>query len=306
MLEGFVVLTATAATVAMVAAGSRAQSQSAVVTRDPAFEVASVKPNKTPPGPRLLQVQRGGRFTATNVPLRELILLAYGVQSAQLDGGPPWIRTERFDIAATATSDPPPSFVGGPPSLTLAMLRGLLTERFKLVVHNEKRDLPTNSLVIAREDGRLGPKLRRSMVDCAAVMAAARDQTWATPPSAAAVAEGPKCDVVVGFGHLAGGGVELARLAIGLSPSVGRIVLDRTGLSGIFDFDLTWTPDRLPPRSPEAAAANLPVRVNGFDIDPNGPSLLTALQEQLGLKLESSRGLVDVIVIDHVEPPTPD
>jgi uncharacterized protein (TIGR03435 family) len=92
----------------------------------------------------------------------------------------------------------------------------------------------------------------------------------------------------------------LSQLATILSPFVQRVVVDRTGLTGNFDFDLTWTPDQLPQGPPPAGAPPLPA------IDPNGPSIFTAVQEQLGLKLDSSRGPVDVFVIDNVEPPTPD
>ena len=90
-----------------------------------------------------------------------------------------------------------------------------------------------------------------------------------------------------------------------LSPSVNRVVMDRTGLTGNFDLDLQWTPERLPQPAP-GTPADQPIRVNGTDIDPNGPSIFTALQEQLGLKLDSTKGPVDVLVIDHVEQPGPD
>ena len=90
-----------------------------------------------------------------------------------------------------------------------------------------------------------------------------------------------------------------------LSPAVNRVVVDRTGLIGNFDVDLAWTPERLPQRAP-GTPADQPIRANGVDIDPNGPSIFTAVQEQLGLKLESTKGPVDVLVIDHAEPPTPD
>jgi uncharacterized protein (TIGR03435 family) len=90
-----------------------------------------------------------------------------------------------------------------------------------------------------------------------------------------------------------------------LAPSVNRVVVDRTRLTGNYDVDLTWTPDRLPPRPP-GTPADQPIRVNGATIDPNGPSIFTAVREQLGLKLESSKGPVQVLAIDHVEQPSPD
>jgi len=90
-----------------------------------------------------------------------------------------------------------------------------------------------------------------------------------------------------------------------LSPLLNRMVVDRTGLTGNYDVDLRWTPDRLPPRVP-GTPSDQPIRVNGADVDPNGPSIFTAVREQLGLKLESTRGRVEVIAIDHVEQPLPD
>jgi hypothetical protein len=146
----------------------RAQS-AAPAPGSQAFEVASVKPNKSGDGRISIQMQPGGRFTATNFPLRELIRMAYGVQNSQLVGGPDWIGSERFDIVAKAESDPSPSPPGGPPGPMLMMVRNLLVERFKLAVHNETKDLPIYALVMARADGRLGPQLRASQVDCAAL-----------------------------------------------------------------------------------------------------------------------------------------
>jgi uncharacterized protein (TIGR03435 family) len=108
-----------------------------------------------------------------------------------------------------------------------------------------------------------------------------------------------------GFGRLAANGMRLSDLASnGLSRFVDRPVVDRTGLEGPFDWILTWTPDDLPRRSP-GTPPDQPLVVNGTTVDPNGPNLFTALQEQLGLRLEPARGPVEVIVIDHVEPPTP-
>src|SRR5262249_23394462 len=112
------------------------------------------------------------------------------------------------------------------------------------------------------------------------------------------------CVMGFGFGRLAANGMTVTQLAaMGLSRVAGRPVTDRTGLTGPFNWTLTWTPDNLPPRAP-GTAADEPVRVNGLAVDPNGPSLFTALQEQLGLKLESTKGAVDVVVIDQVEHPT--
>jgi bla regulator protein BlaR1 len=280
----------------------RAQSRSADAS-SPAFEVASVKPNKSGDGRILLGMQPGGRFTATNVPLRELIRMACGIQSFQIVGGPDWIGSERFDVLAKAEGDPPPPSVpGGPPGPMLMMLRSLLAERFKLAAHNETRELPIYSMVMARPDRRLGPRLSVAQADCAAIAAAARR---GGPPPTPPPGERPRCGMMIGPGNISAGGVPIAQLATMLSMRVSRVVLDRTELTGNFDFTLDFTPEQLPKRAP-GTPADQPIRMNGVDIDPDGASIFTALQEQLGLKLESTRGPVEVLVIDRVEQPTPD
>lgn len=263
-----------------------------------AFDVASVKPNKSGDMRVSLGIQPGGRFTATNVSLRALIRSAYQLQDFQLVGGPDWIASERFDIIAKAMGDVPSRPPWGQPGPMQFMLQTLLEERFKLSMHRERRELPVYELVLARTDGKLGPQLRVSTVDCAA-MAAARGRGGAPPPGPPSPGERP-CGIRMMGGRLAGGGFPLSQLATTLSQFVQRVVLDRTGLTGSFDFDLTFTPDQLPQGPPPPGAPPLP------PIDPNGPSIFTALQEQLGLKLESTRGPVEVLVIDRVEQPTPD
>lgn len=276
----------------------RAQQAQPPQTAAPAFEVASVKPNKSGDGRVMLGIQPGGRFTATNVPLRMLIRNAYLLQDSQLVGGPDWITSERFDIVAKAEGNPAPTQPGTAGPIQL-MMRTLLAERFKLTVHQDKRELPIYALVLARSDGRLGPQLRPSTVDCAA-MFAARGRSGGPPLAPPAPGERPICGMRIGPGQMAGGGFPLSQLTTTLSQFVQRIVVDRTGLTGNFDLDLTWTPDQMPQGPPPPGAPPLP------PIDPNGPSIFTALQEQLGLKLDSQRGPVDVLVIDHVEQPSPD
>lgn len=264
----------------------------------PAFEVASVRPNKSGDGMVRLGIEPGGRFTATNVPLRLLIRNAYQVQDFQLVDAPDWIRSERFDIVAKAEADVPPGPIGGPPGPMQLMLQSLLAERFKLVLHTEQRELPIYALVLARSDGRLGSQLRPSTVDCVELIKAARGRGGPPPPLAPG--ERPMCGMRIGPGQLGGGAIPLDTFSGLLSQFVQRVVVDRTGLSGSFDIDLSWTPDQLPQGGPPPGAPPLP------PIDPNGPSIFTAVQEQLGLKLESTRGPVDVLVIDGVQRPTPD
>lgn len=259
-----------------------------------AFEVASITQNKSVGQMRNLQALPSGRFTATNTPLRALIRLAYGsdtllLPNEQIVGGPGWIDSDRFDIVAKAAGE-----VGPDPAIArrqlYAMLRTLLEDRFKLKAHMESRELPIFFLVIAKKDGTLGPQLTRSTLDCS---------------PGAPDTQGPKrrCGITSpGPGVVIVGGATISQLAafLQLSPAVARIVRDRTGLTGAFDLRLEYVPPLLLGPNPGSVVAN-PAADTG-----SGPTLLTALQEQLGLKLEPAKGPVDVLVIDHVEALTPD
>jgi uncharacterized protein (TIGR03435 family) len=252
------------------------------------LEVASVKPHD-PTNPRLMMVaDASGRFTAMNISLAMLIRTAYGLQEDQVAGGPEWVRTERFDITAKAADGTSPTAMG-------PMLQALFADRFQLTTHRDTRELPAYALVKARADGQPGPRL------------VANPCAWdfekpLGPPKPGEVRCG---SISEGFGSMTLNAVPIAVFLQYLAPKLNRVVVDRTGLTGNFNIDLKWTPDNLPPRPP-GAPADQPIRVNGADIDPNGPSLFTALQEQLGLKLEATRAPVDVLVIDRVERPSPD
>jgi uncharacterized protein (TIGR03435 family) len=259
---------------------AQSSTQSSRANVSPTFEVASIKPNKSD-DTRILElgILPSGTFTARNVPLNQLILLAYDVREIQLSGGPSWINSDRFDIVAKADGGLKPGAV--PPQL-----RQLVMERFNLKVHKETREVPIYALVQARSDGKLGPSLRRSVTDyCAEAIARARTGQPAPPPQPG---QRILCGMRGGQGSLTAGSIPIALLAGRLVSLVNRFVVDRTGLEGVFDFDFSWTPDQAAP------------------IDSSGPSIFTALQEQLGLKLESTRGPVEFLVIDSVEQPTPD
>jgi uncharacterized protein (TIGR03435 family) len=179
------------------------------------------------------------------------------------------------------------------------MVRTLLEDRFKLAVHDETRELPIYALTLARGNGRLGPKLVRSDVDCDKALAELADslrKTGRLPPGP--TGQAPPCSTGGPPGKFQGNDITMQMFADvltasvnrargGVSPSVNRVVVDRTGLEGAFDLNLEWTPDEMSP-------------------DASGGSIFTALQEQLGLKLEPTRGAVEVLVIDHAELPTPD
>ena len=255
-----------------------------------AFETASVKPNKSGDEERFTRVDPGGGLTVVNMQLRELITWAYQIQSFQLEGGPGWIASDRFDILAKPEREVPSTGEQDPRRM---MLRTLLADRFKLVMHKETKELPIFDLVLARQDGKLGPQLRPAAVDCAARAAAARAGT--PPPSSGPPGPG-FCGTTMNPVSVRGGGATMAMLASLLERAAKRLVIDRTGLKGNWDLEVNYTPDRsqLPP------GVELP-----SSIDPNGPSLFTALEEQLGLKLRPARGPVEVLVINSVQQPTP-
>jgi uncharacterized protein (TIGR03435 family) len=264
----------------------------------PIFELASVRQSTSPEGFIQLGIQPDGRFTASNMPVRMLIRTAYQLQDAQLIGGPDWIGAERFDVMAKAGSNVSldfPGFGGAGGALPL-MLQELLAERFNLKVHRETRELPIYALLLAESDGKLGPGLRPAAVDCRTAMPAARARSLPILPQPG---ESQICGVRLAHGQLRGGSLLMSQFSMSLSPFVQRVVVDRTGLSGNFDLDLTWRPEQMARGGAVPDTQILP-------IDPNAPSLFTAVRDQLGLKLDPTIGPVDVLVIDHVEPPIPD
>jgi uncharacterized protein (TIGR03435 family) len=222
----------------------------------------------------------GGRFTATNATLRQLIRNAYQLQEFQITGGPAWLDRDRFDIVAKAEGTGQDD-----PVRRQLMLRALLAERFALTVHIDKRELPIYALVPAKSDGAPGPELKPSTPECE-VQGAGRTANRAA------------CDLRVLPGTIAAGRATLTELATGLSPLVGRIVQDRTGLAGSFAFTLRWTPEQMSPGlERKARALGLP------PVDTEGSSLFTGVREQLGLKLDPQKGPVDVLIIDRAERP---
>jgi len=232
-----------------------------------AFEVASVKPN-TSGDPFDWGISGFGtsgptpsQFTAKNAALDRIIAIGFGLRDEQMINLPGWTHTERFDIVAKY-----PDGTAFNAQDEAGMLRSLLAERFKLHTHRETRELPVYDLVLARRDHRLGPSLRLST-----------ETSRVSPPAQ---------------GLIQAQAAPIGLLVLILSPMVQRLVVDRTGLTGHYDFELRWTSDGPAASSPSATAGN--------------PSLFTAVEEQLGLKLESTTGPVDVVVIDHVERPTPD
>ena len=232
-----------------------------------------------------------------------LIRKAYHLQDFQIVGGPDWVSSDHFDVVAKAErddlGDPFRAEQSGQPSRGQLMLRTLLADRFKLETHMENREMPIFALVVARGDGKLGPQLQKSSVDCEALMAGRRGRGPTPPPAQAGPGDRVQCGIRVAPGNMSVGGASLTLFANSLSMFVGRIVVDRTGLAGSYEFNLTWTPDQMAIRPPGA-----PEPPNAPPVDPNGASIFTALQEQLGLKLDSQKGPVSVLVIDRVAHPT--
>jgi bla regulator protein BlaR1 len=271
-------------------------------TVGPKFEIASIKPNHN------ADMRAGiglpaGRFTATNLTARILIAWAYSgdhhgmnmLSDDQIAGGPNWINSERFDIDAKVGD----SFIQDEKNLPTdqwtnkvrLMLQSLLAERFNLKVSHQTKELPMYALVVAKS----GSKLVKSAVSPPGPVAAPRP------------AQGqPKPLLSIRPGQITAVGMSVDALAQALerqSELGGREVLDHTGLPArTYDFTLRWTPE-LVTSAPGVPDGN-PVPVAPLT-DSSGPSLFTALEEQLGLRLESTKGPVDVLVIDHIEKPTP-
>jgi uncharacterized protein (TIGR03435 family) len=245
-----------------------------VTAQEPRFEVASLKRNTSGSSSTTMDNRPDG-LVMENATLRNLILNAYRPQSADLVGAPAWL-ADRYDLIAK-TAGPSTS------EQRAAMLRALLAEELRLRAHYEMREQPVFDLVVARKDRRLGPDIARTDRDCAAA-AAARDAGKPEPALAPASNGAPPCGIRSNRGEFLAGGITIDGLARNLASRAGRVIFDRTGLAGYYQITLRFAPD---------GAA-----------DTDVPTLFTALQEQLGLKLEPSRAPLQTLVIDHVERPT--
>jgi uncharacterized protein (TIGR03435 family) len=220
-----------------------------------------------------------------------VIRVAYGVYENQVIGGPGWIDTDRFELTATV---PPGSSV----DVVREMLRTLLADRFGLTTHHEKRDLPIYTLT---SSGQLGPRMRPSGPQCAPLNGPPGIPAPPLPPPPPAGAgsmtvlgmpPGSKCGSLAMRGHISAREIVMETVVWTLMREVGRPVIDRTGLTGRYDLDLTFLPD------------SGPMTINGTAINADAPSLTTAVREQLGLRMETGRAPVDVVIIDRVSAPT--
>ena len=282
----------------------------------PIFEVASVRPS--PPGDPAnplsaiptLGPQPGGRFTAAFVPLWALISTAWELPDFRIVGGNKELMNTKYHIAARVAG----TTLGAKEMLPL--MRNLIVERFQLKFHVEPREMSHYDLVLARRDGRLGPELKPTKSDCSkadelnaqrAAALARGDLTAVVPKPGEFLSCTIAPNVAGGPANLSlhGDGQEIKILVDLLSQFTGKHVRDRTGLTGLYDFDmkldmpaLMRLTQKMGMDAPAAALASLP--------QVEGSSVMTALSEQLGLKLESTRGPVDVLVIDSISAPTQD
>lgn len=261
------------------------------------FEAASVKASDGSDGMRMMI--QPGRFEANGVPLRMILRQALRVQDYQMSGAPSWVDSERFSIVAKAPD-------GAPPTGTMVMLLNLLKDRFNLTTHVEQRELPVFNLVLARADGRLGPSLKPSSQECQELIRSRSGGPGrgAGPPPGPPPAFDPSnvpCGTMRSGPGLYGiSGQPFSVFVQMLSQSTGRPVIDKTGLVGPYDVTLKYMPE---PGMTGMPAGALPPGAPALNIDPDAPNLFTAVQEQLGLRLESARGPVDVTVIDRLEKP---
>jgi uncharacterized protein (TIGR03435 family) len=235
------------------------------------FEAASIKPSAPQGMGKIrmgMEMMPGGRISMSGVTVRLLIQQAYGVRDFQIVGGPDWMRSERYDITAK------PAEAANQDQVKV-MIQALLKDRFKLAFHRETKELPTYALVVAKG----GPKMRASELE------AGSDKP-----------KGPRMRMM-GRGQFEMEGAPVAALANQLSQVLGRSVIDKTELTGDYDFKLEFTPEEGQGgmmRGPGGESAAPPA-------DNPGVSLFTALQDQLGLKLESTKGPVDLLVIEKAE-----
>ena len=271
--RGLTLLTALVLVTLAPAVRAQTQAPSATSIQPPSFDVISVKPNKTSLGVHGLIITEftADGFRGTNVPVHTLLLQAYGLHEGESFGEPAWANSEVFDIEAKVAGPDVAAFSKLDSDQLQAMLRQILAERFGLVAHRETRELPVYAMSVAKG----GPKLKEFVFDPAVPASARRGG-----------------GVQMSMGMIAAHECTIPYFLSMLSRQLGRTVIDRTGLTGNYDFTLRWSPDNSATSASEGAQAD------------TLPSIFTAVQEQLGLKLESTKAPASVLVVDHLERPS--
>ncbi len=270
---------------------SRAQPQATAAT-SPVYDVASIKPNKSGTNMVRLMFTPDG-LSATNGTLQMLINAAYSVENNQISGAPNWLNSEKYDIEAkmdTSTADELRKLGEDERRVERQrMLQALLADRFKLTIHRETKELPIYALVVAKD----GAKFQEA-------------KPGDTYPNGIKGPDGHAGAGMMFMGRegLTAQGLPIADLVRHLSRQLGRTVVDKTGLTGKYDFTLKWAPDERQAPMFKGTEGSQPGTGGTSAPESSGPSIFTAIQEQLGLKLESEKGPVDILVIDHVERPS--
>jgi uncharacterized protein (TIGR03435 family) len=240
-----------------------------LVCAQAAFEVVSIKPNTSGERWESVAPVAGGRLSAKNVTVAWLVRTAYHLEPFQIAGLPTWANAERFDVEAYAAD------AKSTPQEVRGMIQKLLADRFQVTLHREDREQPTYSLVIAKN----GPKLQKAKSDnctgtgtpespCGGFRIYKRSQMW-------------------------GNTVTVKQFAAELTFMMGRMVVDKTGIDGLYDIRVEWTPEQF---GAEPGTEVKPDEVNG--------TLFTAIQEQVGLRMQSQKAAVETLVIDRVSRPT--
>ena len=239
------------------------------------YDVASVKENKS--GDRMMRIMnKPDGFECTNIPMKTLIANAYGIRQDLISGGPGWTNSTGFDVEAKVAGSDMETFKKLSPRQRNALLQALLADRFKLKLHHETKELPMYDMVVAKGGLRLK------------ALAPVEPSADAAKNPDAAKSHGM---MSMGPGMFKGQGLPMTDVANELSYVLEHTVVDKTGLTGDYDFDLKWTPEDAGPPNADASAGS-------------GASIFTAVQEQLGLKLQSTKGPTDTLVIDHAELPS--
>jgi uncharacterized protein (TIGR03435 family) len=245
----------------------------------PTFEVVSIRPSTSADTGWRVGAQPGGRWVLVNAAILALVRAAYPTDSSEYVGGPDWLRTERYDVTAL-----------GPAGTTQAdmepMLRALLAERFRFKGHYETVERPVYNMVLARSDGEMPPGLGKVDLDCEA-----RRDANVRGEKPLELPRRPNGQLPCAYGmryaesaQISAGGITMATLARTIQAAAGRVIADKTGLDGYYEFTLSFTEQPTP--------------------NSNHTDIFTALQEQLGLRLTPALGSVRIFVVDHVERPT--